>query len=223
MNDEKAAESSNSESWDLIKGAHVLSGETDELEQYYEKWANTYDKDVSNEQYCGPEYITDFFAEVAKKEDFNKEHFELEILDAGCGTGLVGVVLQQKGYHTIDGCDLSDKMVEIAQTTGAYRTLTGGVDLNEMTAFKADQFDVTLSCGVFTLGHVPPTALEELIRITKPGGLIVVSTRKSYYDSTDFPTVSDRLRKEGKVKKVGHVFGPYIAEEGAHYWAFKVC
>jgi 2-polyprenyl-3-methyl-5-hydroxy-6-metoxy-1,4-benzoquinol methylase len=222
MNDEKSAESSDSDSWDIIKESHALSGEPDELEQYYEKWAQTYDKDVSSEQYCGPEYITDFFAEVAKKEDFNKEHFELNILDAGCGTGLVGVVLQQKGYQTIDGCDLSDKMVEIAQKTGAYQTLTGRVDLNQMLTFKAAQYDVILSCGVFTLGHVPPTALEELIRVTKPGGLIVMSTRKSYYDSTDFQAVSDHLIKEGKIKKVGHVFGPYIAEEGAHYWAFKV-
>ncbi len=223
MNDEKIAESSDNESWDIIKESHVLSGEADELEQYYEKWAKTYNKDVSTEQYCGPEYITDFFSEVVKKEDYNKEHFDLEILDAGCGTGLVGVVLQQKGYHTIDGCDLSDKMIGIAQKTGAYRSLNEGVDLNQMTAFKAHQYDVTLSCGVFTLGHVPPTALEELIRITKPGGLIVMSTRKSYYDSTDFQAVCDHLKNEGKIKKVGHVVGPYIAEEGAHYWAFKVC
>jgi 2-polyprenyl-3-methyl-5-hydroxy-6-metoxy-1,4-benzoquinol methylase len=222
MSDNKSQDSNNSESWDIIKESHALSGEPDELEEYYEKWAETYDKDVSNEQYCGPEYITDFFIEVTKKENFNKEHSELEILDAGCGTGLVGIVLQQKGYHTIDGCDLSDKMVEIAQETGAYRTLIEGVDINQMTAYQTNQYDVILSCGVFTLGHVPPTALEELIRITKPGGMIVLSTRKSYYDSTDFQAVSARLEQEGKIKKAGHVFGPYIAEEGAHYWAFKV-
>jgi len=223
MNDEKVEESSNAESWDIIKESHALSGEPDELEQYYEKWAKTYDKDVSSEQYCGPEYITDFFAEVAKKEGFNKEHVELKILDAGCGTGLVGIVLQQKGYHTIDGCDLSDKMLDKAQKTGAYCYLTGGIDLNQMTAFKADQYDVILSCGVFTLGHVPPTALGELIRITKPGGLIVMSTRKSYYENTDFQKVCDRLENESQIKVVSHVVGPYIAEENAHYWAFRVC
>jgi ubiquinone/menaquinone biosynthesis C-methylase UbiE len=128
----------------------------------------------------------------------------------------------KKNYHVIDGCDLSEQMIEIAQTTGVYRSLTAGVDLNMMTGFKENQYDVILSCGVFTLGHVPPTALEELIRITKPGGLIVLSTRKSYYESTDFQAVCDRLQHEGKIKKAGHVFGPYIAEEGAHYWAFKV-
>ncbi len=42
MNDEKIAESSDNESWDIIKESHVLSGEADELEQYYEKWAKTY-------------------------------------------------------------------------------------------------------------------------------------------------------------------------------------
>ena len=67
MNCGKSAQLSDSESWDIIKESHALSGEPDEIEQYYEKWAETYDKDVSNEQYCGPEYITDFFAEVAKE------------------------------------------------------------------------------------------------------------------------------------------------------------
>ncbi|WP_200817758.1 hypothetical protein, partial [Calothrix rhizosoleniae] len=78
--------------------------------------------------------------------------------------------------------------------------------------------------GVFTSGHVPPTALEELIRITNPGGLLLFSTRKSYYDNSDFSTVCNRLQEEGKVKLIHSVIdGPYIAEEGAHYWAFEVC
>lgn len=223
MNNQNTVEVKNFESWDLIKASHTLSGEPDELKQYYEKWARTYNKDVSNEQYSAPEYMTDFLAEVFKKEDYNQEHFDLEILDAGCGTGLVGMVLQHKGYHKIDGCDLSEEMVEIAQQTGAYRSLIEGVDLNQMISFKTDQYDVILSCGVFTLGHVPPLALEELVRVTKPGGLIVINTRKSYYNSTDFQAVCDHLKQVGKIKMVGHVIGPYIAEEDAHYWAFKVC
>ena len=223
MNHESTVKSNQSASWNIIKSSHTLSGKPDELEHYYEKWAKTYNRDVSNEQYCGPKYIIDFLAKVSNKAGNHKKYSELEILDAGCGTGLVGVVLQQQGYHTIDGCDLSDKMTKIAQKTGAYRALTEGVDLNQMITFKTNQYDVTISCGVFTLGHVPPLALEELIRVTKPGGLVVITTRKSYYDSTDFQFVCDNLKNEGKIKVVDHVIGPYIAEEDAHYWAFKVC
>ncbi|WP_287312824.1 methyltransferase domain-containing protein [Moorena sp. SIO1G6] len=90
-------------------------------------------------------------------------------------------------------------------------------------AYPDNRYDAAISCGVFTLGHVPPTALEEMIRFTKPGGLVVVSTRKSYYDSTDFQEVCDQLQAENKVKLVSSIIdGPYLAEQGAHYWAFRV-
>ncbi len=47
---EKNAESSDSQSWDIIKESHALSGKPEELDQYYQKWAKTYDDDVSNKE-----------------------------------------------------------------------------------------------------------------------------------------------------------------------------
>ncbi|KHD07072.1 ubiquinone/menaquinone biosynthesis protein [Candidatus Thiomargarita nelsonii] len=223
MAHKQTSEESDSQSWDIIKESHALSGESEELDKYYHKWADTYNEDVLNEQYSGPKYIVNFFTKLQNQEPENKREAKLGILDAGCGTGLVGIALKQKGYSHIDGCDLSEKMVEIAHQTDVYSSLTAGVDLNNMTDFQEKQYDVTISCGVFTLGHVPPSALEELIRITKTGGLVVMSTRNSYYDSTDFQAVCDRLENEGHIKVVEHIVGPYIAEEGSHYWAFRVC
>lgn len=222
MVQKNTSEPSDSQSWDIIKESHALSGEPEQVAQFYQKWADTYDKDVLNEEYTGPEYISNYFAEIMQKEN-NQEDKQLKILDAGCGTGLVGIALQRKGYHHIDGCDISHKMIDVAEQTGAYQTLIEGVDINDMRPFKEEQYDATISCGVFTLGHVPPTALEELLRITKKGNLVVMSTRSSYYESTDFQVVCDHLDQEGRVKIVDHVIGPYIMEEDAHYWAFRVC
>ncbi|MGD1700277.1 class I SAM-dependent DNA methyltransferase [Dapis sp. BLCC M229] len=224
----QAVTTKSKDSFDAIKGAHVLSGDPEKIQEYYDQWATAYDSDVSNEEYTGPKYIVNFLAESKsdnglKTIDASNRH--MEILDAGCGTGLVGIVLKQKGYQNVDGCDLSEGMVEQARSTGAYNVLESGIDLTKINeAYEDNQYDATVCCGVFTLGHVPPTALLELIRITKPGGWVVVSTRKSYYDSTNFQEVCDRYQQEGKVKLVNHVKdGPYIAEEGAHYWAFAVC
>ena len=132
--------------------------------------------------------------------------------------------LDSIGFQNIDGFDLSHQMVEQARQTEAYRSLIGGCDMtSRIEAFSDDQYQVTVCCGVFTLGHVPPIALEELIRITTPGGLLLVSTRKSYYDTSDFQLVVDRLQREDKCRLIDSVMdGPYIAEEGAHYWAFQV-
>ena len=213
-------------SFDAIKEAHKLSGDAEGIKNYYDMWSDNYDQDVNNEKYCGPDYIAAYFDLLPKQDDFwNISKNEIQILDSGCGTGLVGMALRRKGYNNVDGFDLSYGMVEEAEKTEAYRSLTGGCDMTKrIEAYPDNCYDAAISCGVFTLGHVPPTAIEEMIRITKPGGLVVVSTRKSYYDSTDFQGVCDRLESENKAKLVSSIIdGPYIAEEGAHYWAFKVC
>ncbi len=71
---------------------------------------------------------------------------------------------------------------------------------------------------------MPPTALSEIIRVTKPGGWVVVSTRNSYYESSNFQEVCAQYQQKNKVKLVSCVKdASYIAEEGAHDWAFTVC
>ncbi|NET60764.1 MAG: methyltransferase domain-containing protein [Symploca sp. SIO2E6] len=216
-----------SSSFDVIKEAHKLSGVPDHIKQYYDQWSNNYDQDVTNEAYCGPDYIAAYFDLLPKQNGnfLNLRNPSIEILDSGCGTGLVGVALRRKGYHNIDGFDLSYGMVEQADKTQAYRALEGGCDMTQrIDVYPDNYYDASISCGVFTTGHVSPTAIEEMIRVTKPGGLVVVSTRKSYYDSTNFQEVCDHVQEENKVKLVSSVIdGPYIAEEGAHYWALQVC
>ncbi|MEO1432406.1 MAG: class I SAM-dependent methyltransferase [Cyanobacteria bacterium J06633_8] len=216
----------NSESFNAIKEAHQLNCEAEKLEQYYDKWSSKYDSDVSDENYSGPKFVADYLADVLqnKLKIDSRNNTEIEILDAGCGTGLVGIALKDKGFQNIDGFDLSHKMVEIANQSDVYRSLRGGCDMTtRIEAYEDEQYQVIVCCGVFTLGHVPPTSLEELIRITKKGGLLLVSTRKSYYDSSDFQIVCDSFQEQGKFTLIDSVMdGPYIAEEGAHYWAFVI-
>ncbi len=224
----QAVTTKSNESFDAIKEAHTLSGNPEKIQEYYDKWSVAYNKDVSSEDYSGPKYIVDYLTNLKSNNGMkmvDSSDRNIEVLDAGCGTGLVGTVLKQKGYQKVDGFDLSEGMVEKAQATYSYRSLNSGIDMTQKNeVYEDNKYDATVCCGVFTLGHVPPTALSELIRITKPGGWVVLSTRKSYYDSSNFQEVCDRYQQEGKVKLVNHVKdGPYIAEEGAHYWAFAVC
>lgn len=214
-----------SKSFNAIKEAHELCYEANKLEKYYDKWSGNYDSDVADEDYLGPEYIANYLINIwQNKLKIGAIATDIKIVDAGCGTGLVGQALDSKGFKNLDGFDLSHQMVEIAEKTQAYRSLRGGCDMtSRIDSFADGQYQVTVCCGVFTLGHVPPIALEELIRITTPGGLLLVSTRKSYYDTSDFQLVVDRLQQEGKCRLIDSVMdGPYIAEEGAHYWAFQV-
>lgn len=212
-----------SKSQETVKQSHRLGGETERITEYYEDWATSYDEDLRNWQYLGPENIGVLFtAMVDAYPAISAE--QTTVLDAGCGTGLAGVVLARRGVTVIDGFDLSDAMVGQARETGVYRALTGGVDMNRgLEEYPDNAYDVSVSCGVFTLGHVPPEGLRGLLRVTRPGGLVLVSTHRSYLAETDFEDFVTRRADDGDLRVVRHLEDvPYTAEGPADYWTFEV-
>lgn len=212
------------ESDHAIHGALTLNYKPTELVQYYDDWANSYDQDVHRAGYAGPDYIADYLCHILKQHVQTVNSFlDLKILDAGCGTGLVGKAMYKRGYRHIEGFDLCASMIAEAEKTEVYKVLKSGCDLTKRLPYSSDCYAVTVCCGVFTQGHVPPQALNELVRITNPGGILLVSTRKSYYESTEFEDICQQLETAGLAKRVSKVMdGPYLEEEGAHYWTFLV-
>jgi 2-polyprenyl-3-methyl-5-hydroxy-6-metoxy-1,4-benzoquinol methylase len=146
----------------------------------------------------------------------------LQLLDAGCGTGLVGRQLHARGFRDVDGFDLSAPMVEMAARSGAYRRLESDVDVNRpLLAFPARSYDVILCCGVF--GHVPPRSLSHLIRPGKPGGRLLVSTRTTYCQEHGFPQVSAEFVAQGLLTLLLRIDdAPYTRDARAHYWAYRI-
>lgn len=206
-----------------IKDSHALDGDIGRLSHFYCEWASSYDLDVGREEYCGPTVVAELAGTVQTAYLAN-DRASIAILDAGCGTGLVGVQLRRLGFRLIDGIDLSEEMAEKARKTGVYRHVRGDVDLNgSLSDYSSATYDITVCCGVFTLGHVRSNALRELARVTRPNGFIIASTRKSYAEATSFEDEVWRLQDTGVLVTAQCLNdGKYIAEEGAHYWVFKV-
>ena len=90
---------------------------TNEIMKYYDEWGikNKYDQDMVDWNYTGPKESVNVF----KKYALNKN---IKILDAGCGTGLVGVELKKYNYLNIDGADLSKKLLDLVPK-GYYKKL----------------------------------------------------------------------------------------------------
>ncbi len=104
---------------------------------------------------------------------------DAEILDLGCGAGVVMEQLLQRGFR-VTGADRSTDMLDLAG-----RRLEGfppeEYQLHQGTCedlpFEAEQFDSVLCVGVF--GYIDDVvgALLEIRRVLRPGGLLLMSVR----------------------------------------------
>lgn len=205
-------------SYETVKLSHVFHNDVEGLKRYYEGWAARYNEDLTNENWVAPQVTCDLVRLVATGYCVNN----ISVLDAGCGTGLVGSGLNERGFKLIDGIDLSEQMVEEASKTQAYRSLRGGVDLNiRPKDYEGKQYEIVVSCGMFTHGHVQPKALLSLIDYCAEGGFVIISTRNSYMDKTKFERF---LNEEVLSPEIELKFcvrnARYLEEEGGHYWVF---
>ena len=184
---------------------------SEELLKYYKDWAdnNKYNKDMVVWNYTAPQETVS----ILKKYAFDKN---FKILDAGCGTGLVGIELKKYGYSNIEGVDFSQSMLDLVPQ-GIYKKIEK-IDLNKPLKFKDNMYDVLMCVGTFTYGHVKPKALDELIRITKDRGLICFTINEGIYEEYGF----DKKIKELSSKKQWNVKeffkSNYIASKNVNAW-----
>jgi protein involved in polysaccharide export with SLBB domain len=76
--------------------------------------------------------------------------------------------------------------------------------------------DVAVSAGVFTPGHVPATALGQLVTLVRAGGAVIVSTRHQYVIDVGFDQEVVREVEAGRVDLLEHVpSAPYSIDDTA--------
>jgi predicted TPR repeat methyltransferase len=98
------------------------------------------------------------------------------------GTGLVGEWLKILGYDRIEGFDVSPGMLAVAEKKNAYDRLQHAV-LGERLPYADGEFAAALCAGVFTLGHAGPEGLDDLLRVVRPGGHLVITVKDKLYDA----------------------------------------
>ena len=132
-----------------------------------------------------------------------------DLLDAGCGPGVVAQALLKSRPHDfrISVLDQSRAMVEYcaasARSLGKVYPAVGQV---EALPYTDATFDVTLVMGVLEYADAS-AAVNEMSRVTRPGGLVVISMLNplSLYRITEWILYRPLLRVLAAVKVCLHV------------------
>jgi len=111
-----------------------------------------------------------------------------KILDIGCGTGAILRDMAEITNGQITGIDIDEKKLKIA---GEYTA-----DLDNVKLMKGDMSDIPFDDHTFDLVtfHIvlvyvkdQKKAIEECVRVTKPGGYILASLEPDYEGDIQFP------------------------------------
>ena len=155
------------EDWQARAKRVIDARDESEVRDGYDAWAGQYDADhVSFGLLLLAHFIGVFCRHVAPGNG--------PILDAGAGTGRLGEILFLHGYDDFVGIDLSPGMLAIAAAKPSYRE-TRVQRLGDPLDFESDSFPVVASLGAFAPNLAGAEAFDELIRVTRPQGLLVLS------------------------------------------------
>ena len=178
-----------------------------ELEHIYKNWAKKYEDDVINlAGYVGHLITSELLLSYLRNT-------QARIFDAGCGTGLVGEILNKNSFQNLIGVDFSQEMLNIAKQKNVYQSLDL-VDLTKKLDYEDNLFDAVICAGTFTCGHVGPEALREMVRITKQGGYICFTVRKQEWEASPYMQIINDLEDSQAWQKLEHITKEYNLKEG---------
>ncbi len=127
---------------------------------------------------------------------------KLSILDAGCGQGRITIPLALMG-HEVVGVDLSERAIEAAKQNAQRAAVTPRLlagDLNEaLPAFGPGTFDCVISTEVLYLLENYEELISHMVRLLRPGGLLIISLRTKLFYAMLFVMRRDLKKAAGLI------------------------
>ncbi len=143
----------------------------------YEEWAMRYESDIEKAGYNIPLTATDILAKHLEVHNIEETP---RILDVAAGTGKNALHLMRNHNLTnIEAMDISTGMLFEARRRQLYRAYHIE-DANKPLPMSSNQYDAVLCIGGLAPNQIlPKPALSEFIRVTKKGGIVVLSMREN--------------------------------------------
>lgn len=99
-----------------------------------------------------------------------------EVLNVGCGIGVGSAYIARKFGCRVVGVDISEKMIAWSQKRAKEERVEDRVEFRTADVldlpFEADRFDVVFAESVFIFVEDKKRAIQECVRVTKPGGYV---------------------------------------------------
>ncbi|XP_045208397.1 methyltransferase-like protein 27 [Mercenaria mercenaria] len=190
----------------------------------YIKWADKYDEDLEKHAFTGPGKV----AQIVRDQILNQPVGDVRILDVAAGTGLVARELKKFGFRHIDALEPSEAMLKEAKKAHLYINYFVEFISESQTTIAESSYDVVTGSGLFANeAHVPCEALYEMIRVVKPGGLIVLCGRNHLLNDSEtykrLEPLMDKLESDKKWKKVLREIWPgYLKGIDGVAWCYQV-
>lgn len=130
-----------------------------------------------------------------------------EILDMGCGTGLVGQYLKERGFKKIVGVDASKGMLDRAAEKNSYTELKE-LFLGLPDTFPREyhnRFEAITASGILADNHLDTKVFEEMLLSLKVGGYAIFATRTMYLTQYGYGPRMNEIETEGRWKLVKEI------------------
>lgn len=142
------------------------------------------------------------------------------VLDVGCGTGALIAELNSQSKAKIYGLDLDLARLELAMRKTSAGIYSGG-DIQALP-FPPNVFDITLSHFLLLWVDDPVRVVQEMRRVTTPGGSILALAEPDYGGRLDYPPSlaqlkelqTKALRRQGADPHLGRKLRSIFAQAG---------
>jgi len=174
----------------------------DKIAEHYDELSSHYEHIYLTVGYHDPLKC----AELAK-EIFGDAAAGKEIFDMGCGTGLVGQYLKERGFTKVVGVDASKGMLDKAKEKESYTELEE-LFLGKPETFPKkyhNRFDAITAAGILAEGHLDNNVFDEMLLALKDGGYAIFATRTMYLTQYSYGIKIKELEEQAKWKLVKEI------------------
>lgn len=191
-------------------------GERSEMNKSNKYWEECWKQENLAELY---QYLDKYNGYKSKEIEVFKEHHIAKICDAACGFGAYSLAFASNGFE-VHSFDISETAVKITKSgLKKYGMVSSNVKVASIldTKYQNESFDGVVAHAVLDhLTVVDATkALEELLRITRKNGLIMISFDTAELEDYE---VAHTMIEAGTMEyteeaRKGMLFHPYDWEE----------